>query len=65
MGVPKSVGMIAEDAFRGCRRLSEVAFARGSRLEVLERGCFRESGLVRIRTPGRLREIGEEAFRDC
>ena len=53
--VPKSVERIAEDAFRGCRWLAEVEFARGSRLEVLGRGCFRESGLVWIQTPGRLR----------
>ena len=63
MVIPKSVKVIQERAFQGCRGLREVVFREGSELqEIKARAFYNCVGLRTFGSPPSLRELGESAF---
>lgn len=65
VAIPASVREIGDEAFRGCRRLTQVTFAENSNLETIGVMCFAESGLREIELPRSLKAIGRDAFKGC
>lgn len=63
--IPASVKSIGTEAFCGCYDLRSVAFADGSRLERLDKGCFCESGISQITIPSGVTVIDDFAFHRC
>ena len=56
---------IGTDAFYGCKSLTRVKFARGSKLEKIGSGSFCETGIERVVVPKSVEKIREHAFRRC
>lgn len=65
VSVPRSVRKLGAGAFYECKRLRNMTFARGSKLEEVGASCFCKSGLEEFRAPARLRKIGSTAFACC
>ena len=63
--VPASVTVLGARAFQGCRRLRELVFEPGSRLEYVNERCFEGCGLREVVFPRSLRVIDVMAFLDC
>lgn len=62
--VPRGVEVIAENAFRGCDKITEVALP--STLIRIGDAAFRGCSALRsIDLPGKLTEVGARAFADC
>ena len=51
--------------FLRCKRLNRVIFAKDSKLEVIGKDCFSDSGISEFLAPQSLREIGNGVFSDC
>ena len=56
--VSRSVQVIEEYAFYGCKNLKEVVFEEGSRLEKIGNSSFARTNLKEITLPKTLKEIG-------
>ena len=65
MVVSNSIRVIGELAFAYCRQLREVVFEPGSRLSLLEYGCFDGTGISSIVIPRSVTHIGRCAFARC
>ena len=63
--VSASVREIWVDAFCRCKKLKQVVFAPGNRLERIGRGGFYCTGIERIAIPKEVGEIQEGAFEGC
>ena len=63
--VPASVAVLGARAFQGCRRLRELVFEPGSRLEYVNERCFEGCALREVLFPRSLRVIDAMAFLDC
>ena len=63
--IPASVREIGADAFYGCKSLTRVTFALGSKLEKIRSGSFCETGIERVVVPKSAEKIREHAFRRC
>ena len=62
--LPATLKILGDDTFYGCRGLTSVTFAEGSRLEEIGRRCFAESGIASAVLPKTLRRIRDSAFCD-
>ena len=63
--LPASIREIGEEAFRGCKSLTQVVLARKSKLQAIETNCFRGSGVQDVGFSTRLKHIDEGAFSKC
>jgi hypothetical protein len=59
----ESIISIGEEAFWFCRNLKRVNFPKG--LEKIGDGAFSHSGLVEVKIPQNVREIGDNPFGGC
>ena len=60
--IPASVREICAEAFYRCKKLKEVIFEEGSRLEKIEHGCFYSTRIKRIVVPNSVTAIQEGTF---
>ena len=60
--IPASVTELWKEAFRGCKKLKRVTFAKNSGLKKIGYRCFHGSGIEDITLPRTLKEIGEATF---
>ena len=60
--ISASVREIGADAFYGCKSLTRVTFALGSKLEKIGSGSFCETGIERITIPKCVKEIQGYSF---
>lgn len=63
--ISTGVKEIYTDAFRNCKKLKRVIFAKGSQLEKIGEKCFRGSGIEEITIPKSVKDIDEETFYGC
>jgi hypothetical protein len=63
--IPSSVVVLGNRTFYQCKSLESVTFESGSRLERIEQGAFRESGLKSILIPSSVVVLGKESFYLC
>ena len=63
--VPKSITKIEDSAFKNCKKLKEVVFEEGSKLEEIRYGCFVGNKLEEITLPKTLKEIDNYVFDGC
>jgi hypothetical protein len=60
-----AVNRICIDAFRGCAALQRIDLSGMTANAEIEIDAFRESGIVEIELPLRMRSINSDAFRAC
>ena len=63
--IPYSVRELCSNAFERYKRLKEVIFEDGSRLEKIGNNSFVGSGLERIAIPSATKDIAPSAFQNC
>jgi hypothetical protein len=63
--VPSSVRVLRAECFSWCESLEIVVFQSGSRLERIEKGAFKASGLKSIAIPSSVVVLGKQAFYRC
>ena len=63
--IPNTVRELEKYAFFNCKKLREVVFEPGSRLETIGEYCFSCCGLEDMVIPKSVWEIGSKAFSCC
>ena len=62
---PSSLIEIGDNAFSGCKHLTDITFDEGSQLRRIGDAAFEETSLKRITLPRTLEEICDDAFLNC
>ena len=66
VNIPSKTTTLGRYAFSYCKNLTQVSFAKDSKLAVIERGLFTGcESLNKVVLPSKLTELGEEAFSYC
>jgi len=63
--ISRTVKTIGEASFKGCSKLALIKFDSTSLLEIIGTGAFKNTGIVSLKLPDKLNEIGDDAFRGC
>ena len=63
--IPSTLEVLEKGTFFGCRRLSSVTFAEGSRLREIGPNCFALTALKTFEAPPNLKKIFRGAFFSC
>ena len=63
--IPSTLEVLEKGTFFGCRRLSSVTFAEGSRLREIGPNCFALTALKTFEAPPNLKKIFRGAFYFC
>ena len=60
--IPAGVKELPDRIFSGCKSMTTITFAEGSKLEKIGERAFAESGVTKIELPDTVTQIGNDAF---
>ena len=63
--LPRTLCVIKERAFSGCKKLKSITFGENSELKEIQSEAFCGSGLESFTASASLKKIGNNAFMSC